>query len=71
LRLVSKRVIVDEVVRGMDGSSVPIAALIGERVPKVLRGAAREFACLPGSRVYRAMQNGDIAYRMYHFVKDC
>jgi SAM-dependent methyltransferase len=70
LRLASKRVIVDEVVRGMDGSSVPIAALIGERVPKVLRGSAREFACLPGSRVYRAMQNGDIAYRMYHFVKD-
>jgi SAM-dependent methyltransferase len=70
LRLVSKRVINDEVVRGMDGSSVPIAALINEKVPKVLRGAAREFACLPDSRMYKAMQNGDTAYRMYHFVKD-
>ena len=70
LRLISSRVINDDVVRGMDGSSVPIAALIDEKVPKLFRGAAREFACLPGSRMYRSMQSGETAYRMYHFVKD-
>lgn len=70
LRMVSSRSINQEVVRGMDGSSVPIAALIDERVPRLLRGAAREFACLPGSRMYRSMQDGSTVYRMYHFVKD-
>lgn len=70
LRLISSRAINDDVVRGMDGSSVPVAALIDERVPKLLRGAAREFACLPGSRMYRSMQDGSTVYRMYHFVKD-
>ena len=70
LRKISGRVINDEVVRGMDGSSVPIAALIDERVPKLFRGAAREFACLPGSQMYRAMQSGETAYRMYHFIKE-
>jgi SAM-dependent methyltransferase len=64
------RVINDEVLRGMDGSSAPIAELIDTSIPKIFRGAAREFACLPGSRMYESMRTGNTAYRMYHFVKD-
>lgn len=70
LKQVSSRIINDEVVRGMDGSSAPIAELINTRIPKLFRGVAREFACLPGSRMYQSMQSGKTAYRMYHFVKD-
>jgi SAM-dependent methyltransferase len=70
LRQISCRAINNEVVRGMDGSSVPIAELIDTRMPKLFRGVAREFACLPGSRMYQSMQSGNTVYRMYHFVKD-
>lgn len=70
LRQVSCRVINDEVVRGIDGSSAPIAELIGTRVPKLFRGAAREFAGLADSRVHESMKTGKTSYRMYHFVKD-
>lgn len=70
LRVESWRDIHKEICLGMDGSSVASVELINKKVPALLRGISKEFYCLPGSLMYRSMQDGGIAYRMYDFVKD-
>ena len=70
LRVESWRDIHKEICLGMDGSSVASVELINKKVPALLRGISKEFYCLPGSLMYRSMQDGGIAYRMYNFVKD-
>lgn len=56
-----------EILRGMDQNSQRWQALLNRHNSKML-SATCQF--VQGSRVYRAMQNGDFSYRMYWFVKE-
>ncbi|OBJ90628.1 phthiotriol/phenolphthiotriol dimycocerosates methyltransferase [Mycobacterium asiaticum] len=70
LRLVSKRVIDEEVKRGMKERSPRIEAVISRRLPKFLQRYARDQAGIPGGSLYDWAQAGVFSYRIYHFVKD-
>jgi SAM-dependent methyltransferase len=69
LRVLQSRVINSEVLRGMDANAARSTALIVRRLPAFLHGLGRDFAGIPGSRVYNALQQGEISYRSYHFEK--
>ncbi|MGD9619465.1 MAG: phthiotriol/phenolphthiotriol dimycocerosates methyltransferase [Mycolicibacterium sp.] len=70
LRMVSKRDINAEVLRGLDQTSKRWLELVGKRLPFLLRPLGRQIVPAPGSRFYGDMQSGQISYRMYSFVKD-
>ncbi|GAB7141809.1 phthiotriol/phenolphthiotriol dimycocerosates methyltransferase [Mycobacterium riyadhense] len=70
LRLVSKRVIDEEVKRGMEKRSPRIEAVISRRLPGPLQRFARDQAGIPGGKLYDWVQAGVFSYRIYHFVKD-
>jgi SAM-dependent methyltransferase len=70
MRLLSSTDISAEVQRGMDNNAERSEALIRSRMPLLLRGFARNFAGVPGSRFYREMAEGHTTYRMCNFVKD-
>jgi SAM-dependent methyltransferase len=70
MRMVSKREINAEVLRGMDNNSQRYLDLVGRRVPKFLQPFGRVFAGAPGTLMYRELQRGRLSYRMYHFTKD-
>ena len=70
MRMVSKRVINEEVLRGLDRNSPRYRELVGRYVPKSLQFFGRLFAGLPGTLTYRQLQGGKLSYRMYHFIKD-
>jgi ubiquinone/menaquinone biosynthesis C-methylase UbiE len=69
LRQVSERVINPEVLRGLEKNSQRSLDLIGRHVPAFLRPFGRRFAGVPGTGLYREIQNGTIEYRMYCFTK--
>jgi len=69
LTVVQTRVINAEVLRGMDCNAERSLALIRRRLPKFLHGPGRDFAGVPGSRVYTALQSGELSYRSYCFQK--
>jgi SAM-dependent methyltransferase len=66
---VQTRVINAEVLRGLDLNSARSAALLVRRLPGFLQALGRDFAGLRGSRIYRALQQGDLSYRSYSFVR--
>jgi ubiquinone/menaquinone biosynthesis C-methylase UbiE len=70
LRMVSKREINADVLRGLDNNSHKYLDLVGKRVPKFLQPFARLFAGAPGTLMYKELQRGRLSYRMYNFVKD-
>ena len=70
MRMDSKRVINDEVLRGLDKNSARYRDLVVSHVPAVLRPFGRLFTGLPGTTMYRQLQRGQLSYRMYHFIKD-
>jgi ubiquinone/menaquinone biosynthesis C-methylase UbiE len=70
LRLLSDRAINAEVLCGMDKNGQRSLDLIRRHLPAVLRPFGRLFAGVPGSRMYRDTQRGEISYRMYCFTKD-
>ena len=70
LRMVSKREINADVLRGLDYKSGRYLDLIGRSVPAVLRPLARLFAGAPGTLMYKELQRGRLSYRMYSFTKD-
>src|SRR5271168_1780919 len=70
IRMVSKREINTEVLRGMDNNSARYLGLVSRHVPKFLRPFGRLFAGAPGTLAYRELQRGRASYRMYHFTKD-
>ncbi len=70
MRMVSKREINSEVLRGLDKNSARYLNLIGRRLPVILRPFGRLFAGAPGTLMYRELQRGRLSYRMYHFAKD-
>ena len=70
MRMVSKRDINAEVLRGMEKNSPRYLDLVGRHVPAVLQSFGRRFAGAPGTLMYRELQRGRLSYRMYHFIKD-
>lgn len=69
LKLVQARVINAEVLRGMERNSERSEALIVKHLPKFLQKLGRDFAGIRGSRIYAALQRGEVSYRSYCFVK--
>jgi ubiquinone/menaquinone biosynthesis C-methylase UbiE len=70
MRMVSKRVINEEVLRGLDKNSARYQDLVVNHVPRLMRPFGRLFTGLPGTMMYRQLQRGQLSYRMYHFIKD-
>ena len=69
LEVVKSRDIGAEVLRGMDRNAARSLALIHERLPRFLHSLGRDFAGVPGSRVYVALQTGELRYRSWCFRK--
>jgi ubiquinone/menaquinone biosynthesis C-methylase UbiE len=70
LRMLSQREINPEVIRGIEKNSQWWEDVINRHVPEFLRPYAGGFAGVAGGGGYLALQNGEITYRMYTFVKD-
>ena len=58
-----------EVLRGMECNAARSQALIARHLPKFLHALGRDFAGIPGSRVYNALKAGTLSYRVGCFVK--
>ncbi len=69
LTIVQTRDISDEVLRGMECNAARSEALICQRLPKFLHSLGRDFAGLPGSRVYEALKARELSYRSWCFQK--
>lgn len=65
LELVKTRDIRCEVLRGMQINAARSDALIVERLPRFLHSLGRDFAGLPGARVYEALKSGELSYRSW------
>lgn len=70
LRQLRFQMINAEVRRGMDLNAARSQALIVKKLPRFLHGLGRDFAGIPGSRVYNALARGDLSYRSYAFRKN-
>jgi SAM-dependent methyltransferase len=70
MRMLSKRVINAEVLRGLENNSQRALDLVGNHLPSFLRPFGMFFAGVPGSLIYRELQRGRVSYRMYCFAKD-
>ena len=69
LQIVQTRDIRAEVLRGMDGNAERSSALIVQRLPQFLHSLGRDFAGIPGSRVYGALNSGELSYHSWCFRK--
>ncbi len=67
LEFVQTRDIREEVLRGMECNAERSEALICQRLPKFLHSLGRDFAGLPGSRVYEALKAHELSYRSWCF----
>ncbi|MDZ4288367.1 MAG: class I SAM-dependent methyltransferase [Prosthecobacter sp.] len=65
LEMVQTRDIRSEVLRGMDCNAERSRALIRERLPRFLHSLGCDFAGVPGSRIYAALQKGELSYRSW------
>ncbi|MBE2286832.1 MAG: class I SAM-dependent methyltransferase [Prosthecobacter sp.] len=65
LRKLQTRHISAEVLRGMDMNAGRSEALVVQRLPKFLHSLGRDFAGIPGSRVYEALRTGELSYRSW------
>ena len=59
----------EEVLRGMETNAARSEALICQRLPVFLHSLGRDFAGLPGSRVYEALNAHELSYRSWCFLK--
>jgi SAM-dependent methyltransferase len=69
LEQIAFREINAEVLRGMELNAVRSQELIARHLPKFLHALGRDFAGIPGSRVYNALRQGALSYRSGCFVK--
>lgn len=69
LELVHARDISPDVLRGLDRNAARSQELITKYLPKWLQSLGRDFAGLPGSYVYSALQRGQAVYHSYCFMK--
>ncbi len=70
LRQLTGRVINPEVLLGMDNNAQRSKDMIDRLLPAPLRPFGRRFAGVPGTGLYRVLENGKAEYRMYDFIKD-
>jgi hypothetical protein len=70
MRLVSERIINDQVLRGLHENSARSTELINRYLPTFARRFGREFAVVDRSWFYRDLERGEISYRIYCFKKD-
>jgi hypothetical protein len=70
LRLVSKKVIDAEVLRGLQKNSARSTEIINRHLPSFARRFGREFAVVDGSLFYNDLERGDISYRTFLLTKD-
>lgn len=70
LRIVQTRSIREEVLRGMATNATRSEKLICQRLPKFLHSLGRDFAGIPGSRVYEALKVRELSYRSWCFQKE-
>lgn len=70
LRLVSERIISDEVLRGLRKNSPRSNELINRYSPPLLRRFGREFAVVDGSMFYKDLERGELSYRTYWLTKN-
>jgi len=62
---VQSRIINAEVLRGMDRNAERNLAVIRRRLHRFLHARGRDFAGVPGSRFYVALQTGELSYRSW------
>lgn len=69
LQLLHTRDIKTEVLRGMNLNSSRSLDLIKRHLPRFLHSLGRDFARIKGSRIYNALNSGELSYRSYCFEK--
>ena len=69
LRLLHTRSVNAEVLRGMNLNSGRSQDLVTRHLPKFLHSVGRDFAGIKGSRIYNALNSGELSYRSYCFEK--
>jgi ubiquinone/menaquinone biosynthesis C-methylase UbiE len=69
LQILRTRNIRAQVLRGMNQNSSRSLDLVKRRLPKFLRSLGRDFAGTKGSRIYQALNSGELSYRSYCFEK--
>ena len=69
LEVLRGQVISTEVLRGLDLNAARSLDLIRRKLPKWLRGPGRDFAGIPGSYVYKALQSSQAVYHAYCYRK--
>ncbi len=70
MRMESKRVINEEVLRALERNSVRYQELVVHHVPRLMRPFGRVFTGLPGTTTNNQLKRGQLSYRLYHFIKD-
>jgi ubiquinone/menaquinone biosynthesis C-methylase UbiE len=58
-----------EVMRGMELNSAHSLKMLKNKLPGFLHGLGRDFAGVKGSRIHRALLDGDLSYRSYCYIK--
>jgi hypothetical protein len=53
----------------MNRNSTRSTELIVRHLPQWLHGLGRDFAGIKGSRIYAALERGELSYRSYRFAK--
>lgn len=69
LRVLRTRTINTEVLRGMGLNSSRSEELVAKYLPRFLRSVGYDFAGTKGSRIYNALNNGELSYRSYCMEK--
>jgi SAM-dependent methyltransferase len=69
LKTLRARNINTEVLRGLDRNSSRSLNLVVRHLPKFLHPLGRDFAGVQGSRLYHALQSGEISYRSFCLEK--
>jgi len=67
LEVVCHRDISQDVLRGMNLNAEPSLALVNDCLPRFLHSLGRDFAGVPGARVYEALRSGELSYRSWCF----
>jgi ubiquinone/menaquinone biosynthesis C-methylase UbiE len=73
MRLISQRVINEEVMRGIENTQQNTQRLLGpvsRRAPSSLQGLARRINDMQASTFYQTLRSGENSYRMYCFNKE-
>lgn len=72
LRLISREVINEQVVRGLGRNSPRLLGQFGRHLPNIgfLHDIARDFVGGPGSRSYDDLVSGQLTYQLFRFTKE-